>query len=335
MSSENSSEGNKVLEEKDSRTATIVPEASIDKITDNEHSGDFSGELVFLSPDSKVPFNYLPISKKKIGEILVEQGKLTPEELETILEEQKNNKSYLFGEAAIALNIIGQEELDFALSMQFGYPVLPVTGKTSYVDLEIITDPSGKRAEEIRQLRSKLMLRWFDNDRKTLAVICTGMNEGRSYTIASLAVAFAQLGRRTLLIDANLRVPQQHKIFNLPRSTGLSTILSGRKNECLPYQVNAVPSLFILPSGPLPPNPQELISQPAFKMLLSIARDKFDIVLVDTPGADDFADAELIATSLRGVLLIAKAGVTRERLLKELIERLNITETEIAGCVMT
>ncbi|MFW2438879.1 MAG: polysaccharide biosynthesis tyrosine autokinase [Arenicellales bacterium] len=335
MSTENNINTDSEKNTRNSGISPDVPESSIESITGTKHPGEFSGELVFLSPDSKVPVNYLPVSKKRIGDILVEQGKLTQEEVDRILDKQENNKGYLFGEAAIELNIIGQEELDFALSIQFGYPVLPVTGKTNYVDLEIITDPSGQRAEEIRELRSNLILQWFDNDRKTLAVVCSEKDEGRSYTIASLAVAFAQLGKRTLLIDANLRSPQQYKIFNLPRSNGLSTILTGRKNECLPYQVNAVPSLFVLPSGPVPPNPQELISQPAFKMLLSISRDKFDIVLVDTPGADEFADAELIATSLRGVLLVVEKGVTKERLLKELIERLKITDTKIAGCVLT
>lgn len=292
------------------------------------------GELI-LSPDSSGIINYLPISNKKIGEILVEQGKLTKAEVSRILDKQQENNDFLFGEAAVELRFTDQEAIDNALSIQFGYPVLPVTGKANNVNLVTLNDPSGKRAEEFRNLRSQLLLQWFDNERKTLVALGSERNEGCSYTIANLAVTFAQIGKRTLLIDGDLRSPEQHKIFNLPRNSGLSTILSGRKSDCLPYQVHTLPSLSVLPAGPIPPNPQELLIQPAFKILLAIASEKFDVVLIDTPPAHVSSDAEMIASVVEGAFIVIKQDKTKTDLLNELIKRLKIAEINIAGCVLS
>lgn len=295
--------------------------------------GTNGGELV-LTEEFNGIINYLPISKKRIGEILVEQGKLTRSEVDRILNKQKDNKDFLFGETAVELRFTDQEAVDHALGLQFGYPVLPVGGSSINVNLVTLTNPSGRRSEEFRNLRSQLLFQWFDNERKTLVAIGTERHEGCSYTIANLAVVFAQIGKRVLLIDGDLRSPELHEVFNLPRSSGLSTVLSGRRNDCLPYQVSGLPLLSVLPAGPIPPNPQELIVQPAFKILLAIASDKFDIVLIDTPPAHIYSDAELISSYVEGALIVINQDKTRTAQLKELIERLEASKINVAGCVL-
>lgn len=331
------SENESIVEQEGHQNSSREPDkASIESAeTSSEPTKESAnaGEVV-LSPDSNEIINYLPISNKRIGEILVDQGKLTKAEVDRILNKQQEKEGVLFGEAAVELRFTDQEAVNNALSIQFGYPVLPVAGKDSNVDLVTVTDPSGKRAEEFRNLRGRLLQQWFDHDRKTLSVLGVEQDEGCSNTIANLAVTFAQLGKRTLLIDGDLRSPEQHNIFNLPRNSGLSTILSGRRNDCLPYQVNALPSLFVLPAGPVPPNPQELIIQPSFKILLAIASDKFDVVLIDTPPAHISSDAEIIASLVEGAFIVIKQDKTRTDLLKELIERLDINNVTIAGCVL-
>lgn len=344
MNSENESTGEQEGYHESSRNpdkASIESaETSSEPTKESANAGEVilspgSNEIInILSPDSNEIINYLPISNKRIGEILVEQGKLTQAEVDRILNKQQENTDVLFGEAAVDLRFTDQEAVNNALSIQFGYPVLPVTGKDSNVDLVTVSDPSGKRAEEFRDLRGQLLLQWFDHDRKTLTALGAERHEGCSNTISNLAVTFAQLGKRTLLIDGDMRSPELHNIFNLPRNSGLSTILSGRKNDCLPYQINTLPSLFVLPSGPVPPNPQELIIQPSFKILLAIASDKFDVVLIDTPPAHMFSDAEIIASLVEGAFIVIKQDKTRTDLLKELIERLNISNVTIAGCVL-
>jgi receptor protein-tyrosine kinase len=292
-----------------------------------------AGELV-LTLDSHGTLTDLPLSAKYIGEILQEQGKLSNNDIARILKIQENENDTLFGEIAVALNYISKKELNHALSIQFGYTVLPVEKKITDVDLVTITDPTGKRAEEFRALRSQLILNWFDQGQNSLAVISTGKGERRSNTIANLAVAFSQLGKQTLLIDANLRTPRQHRIFSLPRSSGLSTLLSGRRNECLPYQISTLPALSVLPSGPIPPNPQELLSQPAFKILLAIASDKYEIILVDTPPTHSCTDAEIIASTVEGVLIVLRKNITKMKYLSEIIGRLENSNATIAGCVL-
>ena len=131
-----------------------------------------------------------------------------------------------------------------------------------------------------------------------------GSGEGRSYITANLAVLFAQMGKRTLLIDADLRRPRQHRIFGLPGALGLSGLLAGRAG-LTPWCLHCAASdLTVLPAGVLPPNPQELLSRPQFQRLMTSLRGSYEVILVDTPPGAQWADASTVAARAGAALMV-------------------------------
>src|SRR5438552_6732065 len=203
-----------------------------------------------------------PRANRSIGAILMDSGALSPEDAERILLFQKEN-GLRFGEAAIRLGLLTEADIQFALSRQFSYAYLRAAGDKKPLSDELVAayQPFSPRVEQLRAIRSQLMLRWFDKaeQRQVLTVIGTENGEGRSYLAANLAVVFSQLGERTLLIDADMRTPRQHRIFNIPDRIGLSAVLSGRAGRGAMVPVPAFGTLSLLPAGACPPNPQELL----------------------------------------------------------------------------
>ena len=283
-------------------------------------------------PSLRSGHHILPVSDKKIGEILVQNGALSSEDVGTVLRFQQG-KTVHFAEAALALGLISRRSAEKALSTQFGYQ-RPDDPASTNKELVAAYNPSGRHAEVLRSLRSQLLLHWFDHKCRPLSIVSAERQEGRSYLAANLAIVFAQMAKRTLLIDADMRFPRQHTIFSLGRSFGLSSLLAGHANQSTPLQIPSFPFLFVVPAGPSPPNPQELLSQPQFKFLLEEACEHFDVVLVDTPAADAFADAELIAARAGAALVLTCKDHTRASALGKLTTRLRGNETQILGCVL-
>src|SRR5204863_100999 len=151
--------------------------------------------------------------------------------------------------------------------------------------------------EELRTVRTQLLIRWFNPaaGRRTLVVASPGAREGRSFIAANLAVSFSQLGQRTLLIDADFRAPRQQGIFNIADRFGLSSVLSGRADLSVAAPVAGITGLAVLPAGPVPPNPLELLSRGSFAALLGRAQAEYDVILIDTPPASEYADAQSVA----------------------------------------
>lgn len=248
---------------------------------------------------------------RSIGAILVDSGRLSPNDAESILRFQKEQGGR-FGEAAVELGLLSREDIRFALACQFDYPC--VSAGDTRLDPSLIAAyrPDTPIVEQLRALRSQLVLRWFETNptptpvRKALAIVSPGKQEGRSFIAANLAIVFSQLGERTLLIDADLRAPTQHKLFALGSGPGLTGMLSGRAGSEAIVRAPALRALSVLPAGPLPPNPQELLSRAAFSELLDAASRNHDVVLIDTPAASDYADALTVAMRAGGALLIAR-----------------------------
>jgi receptor protein-tyrosine kinase len=243
---------------------------------------------------------------RSIGAILVDAGKLSVANVEAILHLQRT-ENLRFGEAALKLGLLEAKDVQLALASQFDYPYL-MRGE-SQVSTEVVAayDPFGREVEELRALRSQLSLRAFGAELapKALALCSPARGEGRSRLAANLAVVFSQLGEHTLLIDGDLRHPRQHQLFGLDNGSGLSSILSSRGG---PESIRRIPDLLdlsVLPSGPLPPNPQELLSRPLFYKLLQELADEFGIVLIDTP-AGSYADGQIIASRAGAALLVAR-----------------------------
>jgi chain length determinant protein tyrosine kinase EpsG len=185
-------------------------------------------------------------------------------------------------------------------------------------------------------LRSQLMLRWFENDARqaALAVVSPGPGEGRSYIAANLAVLFSQMGKRTLLIDADLRRPRQHEIFGIAGRVGLSTVLSGRAGWEAVHEVKPLPGLWVLPAGAVPPNPQELLARPGFARLLQALRASYEVILVDTPPGDACADAGTIAARAGAALMLACRDATSVPRVAHFAEDLRQFGVTIVGAVL-
>jgi protein-tyrosine kinase len=247
-----------------------------------------------------------------IGGILIDAGRLKLEDAERILQLQRE-QGLLFGDAAIKLGLLMEADIQFALSLQFNYPYL-VRGESKVSeDLVAAYARSGRQLEALRALRSQLMLRWFDNDptRKALAIVSGERREGRSYIAANLAVVFSQLGQHTLLIDADMRNPRQHDFFGLDNGGGLSAALSGRGGPVTIKHIPGLPDLWVLTSGAPPPNPLELIARPQFQQLLGELGQKFDVILLDSPAAANYADAQTLAVRAGAALIVARKNATR------------------------
>jgi receptor protein-tyrosine kinase len=275
-------------------------------------------------------------SSDSIGAILIDSGRLSPDAAERILKLQKE-EGLRFGDAAVKLGLLTIEDIQQALSYQYDYPYLAPGDLRISDELIAAFKPFSKVVEQLRILRSQIMLRWYDAavGTKTLAIIGPGRKDGRSFTAANLAVVFSQLGERTLLIDSDLRNPCQHMLFRLSDKTGLSSVLSERIHIADAItRVDGLRDLSVLPAGPLPPNPQELLSRPLFANLMAIAREQYDVVIVDTSAAAETADAQTIAARCQGALIVARKDITTAKQLKATATAMQQSGVRIVGTVL-
>jgi receptor protein-tyrosine kinase len=167
-----------------------------------------------------------------------------------------------------------------------------------------------------------------------LTVVGAERGEGRSYLAGNLAVVFAQLGERTLLVDADLRAPRQHLLFSLANRVGFSTVLAGRQQEEAIVRIAALPGLSVLPAGPTPPNPLELLNRLNFDELLIQIRASYDVVIVDTPALSSGDDAAMIAVRTGAALAVARCGTTRLGAFADLLQGLQDAGASVVGSVL-
>jgi len=272
---------------------------------------------------------------RRIGSILAEEGKLGDRDIERVMELQKA-EGLRFGEAARRLGLITEDDLRCAVAKQYDLPHLLPGNDSISRELVVAYEPFHARAEELRALRTQLSMRWSKAGpgHRALAVASPGSGEGRSYVAANLAVVFAQLGERTLLIDADLRAPRQHRIFNIPDRIGLTAVLSGRADRGAITPVREFGRLSLLPAGAPPPNPQELLSGPVFGAFLQEMQGEFDVILLDTPPAKLYADAQNVAFRVSSVVTLARKDHTRVADTSRLIRELSDTGARVVGTVI-
>lgn len=267
-----------------------------------------NSQIVRSVPLNKLSSNELAQAghARSMGSILIDSGRLSAANAEKILTFQREN-GVRFGEAGRTLGLLTEDDVRFALSIQFHYSYIP-SGSTLSHELIAAYQPDSPAVEELRMLRSQLMLRWFNNgtDHKGLAIVSAGSGDGRSYIAANLAIVFSQLGERTLLIDADMRMPRQHRLFNLGKRSGLSDILVGRAGLDAIGKIDSLANLSVLTAGAIPPNPQELLGRQSFsKLLLSLGED-FDVMIIDTPPASFCADAHTVSVRTGAALVVAR-----------------------------
>jgi len=255
--------------------------------------------------------NSSSVRKFSIGHILLDMGKITPVEAERILRLQKES-GLRFGDAALKLGLITEADIQLVLAQQFDYPYLLPGQGNHPPELVVAYQPFGAQVEVFRAVRSQLMLRWFTSGRKALTLVSYDPSDGVSLFAANLAVVFSQLGERTLLIDANLRCPHQHEIFNIKNKQGLSDVLADRANifEVI-SRIESFVDLSVLPAGTLPPNPLELLNRASFDELNEQLANQFDVILYDTLAFSSGSDAIAIATHTEGALIVTHKNNTR------------------------
>lgn len=278
--------------------------------------------------------NNTALADRSIGSILANLRNLSAEQVEKIARHQRDN-GVRFGEAAVALGYASSEDVMFALAQQFHYPYAAEDKRSVNPELVTMNQPFGVQSESFRAIRSQLMMRLFNEgqDRRAIAVISTESGDGKTYFAANLAVVLAQLGGRTLLVDADLRNPRLHQVFGIDNHAGLSGILSGRAESKVIQQIAGLPGLYVLPVGNTPPNPLELLERPAFGLLMRELLSKFDHVVVDTPAACLGSDGAVIASRCGAALVIARKDQTRSGLAQDLIASLDETPVVLVGAV--
>ncbi len=268
-----------------------------------------------------------------IGGLLLESGKITPENAERVLRMQKE-LGIRFGEAAQRLGLITEADIQQVLARQFDYPYLqPGAGKYPQ-ELVAAYQPFSSQVETLRAVRSQLMLRWFARGSKSLVVLGMEPGDGASLFAANLAVVFSQLGEHTLLVDANLRKPRQHEIFDLKTRQGLSDVLAGRAELDIIAKVESFVALSVLAAGTLPPNPQELLSRTSFVTLNKQLESRYDAVLYDVPAYTTGSDAIAVAARAGGVLLVARKNKTPMAEVAAMSEQMTQSGAQVVGSVM-
>lgn len=277
----------------------------------------------------------LPRPNQRIGGILVEEGKLSAGDVKRILELQ-HAEGLRFGEAALRLGLITVDDLRSAVARQYDLPHLLPDNERVSRELVVAYDPFHRCAEQIRALRTQLLIRWTIAGvrQRILAIVSPGLGEGRSYVTANLAVAFAQLGNRTLLIDADLRRPRQQEIFAAADHVGLAAVLSGRTDgKAAVVPIPEFGKLSLLPAGARPPNPMELLSRDTLPALLHELKNEFEVILLDTPAATLCADALTVAFRAGMALVLARKDHTPSAATDGVIRELSDAGISIVGSV--
>jgi chain length determinant protein tyrosine kinase EpsG len=273
---------------------------------------------------------------RRIGDLLREACKLTDSQISWILSYHRE-EGMRFGEAAIELGLARSEDVLWALSQQFHYPYA-LDEKNFNPELVVAANPFGEESEAFRELRSQLLMSVLAPDqqpRRALAVVSPDIGDGKTYLASNMAVALSQLGGPTLLIDADMRTPRQQEVFGFEQPRiGLSAMLTGRTDDHIIQRSPALPTLYVLPVGAIPPNPLELIQRPAFGLLMQEMTAKFDYVVVDTPAAVHGADSRVIAAACGAVMVIGRRGRSRMKAMNTLLAGLAKTHAKLAGVVM-
>jgi capsular exopolysaccharide synthesis family protein len=218
---------------------------------------------------------------------------------------------------------------------QLGLPVLGIIPKSEGDILALIRKaPTSPLAEAYRSFRTALQFSTEDAAPKTLVITSARSAEGKSTTAIALAMNMAQLGMHVLFVDADMRNPSVHREFRVSNKVGLSSFLESRVAATDACQKTAIPGLTLMVSGPLPPNPAELLAGPDMRSFLTLAGENFDMVIVDAPPILGLADAPLLASMADATLFVVAAGAARRGIVKTALKRLYFARSSVVGAVL-
>lgn len=199
--------------------------------------------------------------------------------------------------------------------------------------LIVYEQPKSPTAEAYRTLRTNLQFAKVDGELKTIMFTSAGPVEGKSTTIANTAVAIAQSGKKVILVDCDLRKPVQHKIFNT-KNQGITNILVENLNVTDYIQDTSIENLRLVTSGPIPPNPSELLGSGKMTALLATLREQADMVLIDVPPVVAVTDASVLASQVDGITLVLDSGTVRPEMAQRAKELLTNANGKILGVIL-
>ncbi|MBM7551675.1 CpsD/CapB family tyrosine-protein kinase [Thalassobacillus pellis] len=195
-------------------------------------------------------------------------------------------------------------------------------------------NPRSPISEQYRTIRTNLQFASVDQDLNSMMVTSAGPSEGKSLTTSNMAVTFAQQEKKVLLIDADMRKPTLHYTFRLDNSIGLSSVLIGDYSLDQVVRRSDLDNLDLIPSGPIPPNPSELLGSKAMKNFLEIAKNYYDLVIFDTAPVLAVTDGQILSSLCDGVLLVTRSKQTEIDAGKKAVELLNQVQANVLGAVL-
>lgn len=203
-------------------------------------------------------------------------------------------------------------------------------------NLITLSDPHSMVSESYKMFRTNLSYLNIDQEKKVILFTSTTSEEGKTTSIANTAISFAQAGKKVLLIECDLRKARVHELFRLPQEPGLTNMLVDKKGLSEVIQIKSeISNLHILTSGPLPPNPSEMLSSHLFEKLILEARADYDMILIDAPPVLSVTDAAIISKVVDGVVLIIAYKETKKEAAKKAQKTLNKVNAHILGVLMT
>ncbi len=197
-----------------------------------------------------------------------------------------------------------------------------------------LSNPRSPISESYRALRTNIEFSSIDEELQVLMVSSAGPGEGKSTTITNLAVTFAQSEKKVVLIDADLRKPTAHHTFSMSNRWGLSSVVSQQCSLEEAIQVSDIPNLDVITSGAIPPNPAEMMGSKRMTAIIAQLREKYDIVLIDTPPLLAVTDAQIVAAKSDGVIMVVDQGKVKREIAAKAVKNLESVNARILGVVL-
>jgi protein-tyrosine kinase len=197
-----------------------------------------------------------------------------------------------------------------------------------------LAEPKSAASEAFRTLRTNIQFAGLDQPCRSIVVTSTGPEEGKSTATANFGVVAAQAGSRVCVVDSDLRRPTLHRLFKVSNARGLTTALVEGLSFAELALPTAIPKLSVLPSGPLPPNPGELVGSHRMRECLQAAAESFDLVICDSPPMMAVGDAAALAAQCDGVILVIRAGKTAHDILRRVVEQIEAVKGRILGVLL-
>jgi len=196
------------------------------------------------------------------------------------------------------------------------------------------TNPKLPVAEQYRTIRSNIQFSSLDEDIRSLVMTSAGPGEGKSTTAANLAIVYAQQGKRVLLVDADLRKPTVHFSFRLENHIGFTNVLTKKTKLLGAVHQTDIPNLLVLTSGPIPPNPSELLGSKNMDELLQTMYDNFDFIVFDTPPTLAVTDAQVLSNKAEATILVVSSGTTDRNAAQKAKELLTNAKAKLLGVIL-